>query len=320
MEEELNQALITAIKARLLNDTNLVNFVTRTLSIGKEAAYRRLRGDVSFTFYEVVQMAKSMGISLDEIVGRSRSNEALFALNIQKSGDPFDYLFSVCKNYRDLYIYIKDDPQTVMNSALNNLPVVSHAHYKTLTKFRLYRWLHAISGKGIKCFDDFQVSPRLLDILSDIYDLQLEIPLSIVIWDQNIIKNLLQDIRYYMNLSVLSKENVEQMKEDLLEILDNVEDLAFTGKHPGGNNVHLYISSINIESSYIHIQKEDFRLSVFNMYAIDYIHSQHPDMCDEQKKWIDSLKKYSILITQCGERQRLAFFREQKECIKSLTF
>ena len=52
MQNELNTSLIEAVKEKLPLKENLANLLIDTLYIGKEAIYRRLRGEVPFTLEE----------------------------------------------------------------------------------------------------------------------------------------------------------------------------------------------------------------------------------------------------------------------------
>jgi len=45
--------LINKMKERIPQGQNLANYLTDTLYMGKEAVYRRLRGEVAFTFDEI---------------------------------------------------------------------------------------------------------------------------------------------------------------------------------------------------------------------------------------------------------------------------
>ena len=50
MKDALNNGLIKAMREHLPEETNLANYIMDIISIGKEAVYRRLRGEVPFTF------------------------------------------------------------------------------------------------------------------------------------------------------------------------------------------------------------------------------------------------------------------------------
>ncbi len=318
-KDELSIELIRVIKERLLEDRTIVGLLMDTLSIGKEAVYRRLRGEVPFTFYEAVLLAKEMGLSLDEIAGNSIAREAMFALNLQKTDNPLEYIYGICHSYYNLYLFIKNDPQSIVSTASRILPFIFHSHYKTLTKFRLCRWIHQYHG--IKLLEKINSNPipdKLTQIMEAASAQVREVATTYILWDQNIFHSLLEDIRYFSELELLSKEEIESLKEELMELLNEMEDVACKGAYANGNKVYIYISTIDFEASYTYIEKPGFKTTLFHLYAIDYIHSQHPDICYEQKRWIESLKRYSTLISQCGEMYRMNFFQKQRNYVTSL--
>ena len=65
MQNELNTSLIEAVKEKLPLKENLANLLIDTLYIGKEAIYRRLRGEVPFTLEEAALISRKLGVSLD---------------------------------------------------------------------------------------------------------------------------------------------------------------------------------------------------------------------------------------------------------------
>lgn len=79
---ELNTGLIEAAKEKVPAGANLANTLMDILYIGKEAIYRRLRGEVPFTLAEAAVISRKLGISLDKMIGVSFSNNAVFDLNV----------------------------------------------------------------------------------------------------------------------------------------------------------------------------------------------------------------------------------------------
>ena len=53
-------------------------------------------------------------------------------------------------------------------------------------------------------------------------------------------------------------------------------------------------------------------------YSINSITTQDPEMFRGLKEWIQSLKKFSTLISESGEMQRIQFFKQQREIISTL--
>lgn len=71
MTNNPNANLIEAMKEKLPLKGQLADMLMDTLYIGKEAVYRRLRGEVPFTLQESALISRKLGISLDKIIGLS---------------------------------------------------------------------------------------------------------------------------------------------------------------------------------------------------------------------------------------------------------
>ena len=68
MKNGIVNELITAMKERIPKGQNLANSLADILYMGKEAVYRRLRGEVAFTIDEVALLSKKLGISIDQYI------------------------------------------------------------------------------------------------------------------------------------------------------------------------------------------------------------------------------------------------------------
>ena len=122
MINELNTGLIEALKEKLPPKTNLANLLMDTLYIGREAIYRRLRGEVPFTLEEAALISRKLGVSLDKIVGVSFSANAVFDLNVVDHDDPFNAYFTILSRYVKIFRAFQDDPTTALGTSSNTIP------------------------------------------------------------------------------------------------------------------------------------------------------------------------------------------------------
>ena len=104
----------------------------------------------------------------------------------------------------------------------------------------------------------------------------------------------------------------------MLLLLDELENFARKGKFESDNEVNIYISNINFEATYSYVESSNVHLSMIRVYAINSITTQDIEMCKSLKEWIQSLKKFSTLISVSGEMQRIQFFQKQREIIDTL--
>ena len=87
--------LINQMKERIPPGHNLANYLTDTLYMGKEAVYRRLRGEVAFTFDEIAVISHNLGISIDQIIGNHLSNRVTFDLNLLHSPNLMESYYEI---------------------------------------------------------------------------------------------------------------------------------------------------------------------------------------------------------------------------------
>ncbi|MEO3202661.1 hypothetical protein ABHC65_07745, partial [Parabacteroides distasonis] len=142
MKDSVVNELITAMKDRLPPGQNLANFLTDTLCIGREAVYRRLRGEVAFTIDEVAQISYKLGISIDQIIGNHLHNRVTFDMNLLRSANAIESYYEIIDRYLRIFDYVKGDKSTEVCTASNVLPFTLYSSFEYLSKFRLCRWLY----------------------------------------------------------------------------------------------------------------------------------------------------------------------------------
>ncbi len=86
MNEAFRKKIINKIISEIPLHIKPVDFLSATLDIAKESAYRRLRGEMAFTFEEIVKLSQKLEFSIDELAGNKSFN--MIGLNLQINKDP----------------------------------------------------------------------------------------------------------------------------------------------------------------------------------------------------------------------------------------
>ena len=142
MKNGIVNELITAMKERIPKGQNLANSLADILYMGKEAVYRRLRGEVAFTIDEVALLSKKLGISIDQIIGNHLSNRVTFDMNLLHSPNTLESYYEIISRYQQIFDYVKGDDTTEVYTASNLLPFTLYSSYEYMSKFRLCRWIY----------------------------------------------------------------------------------------------------------------------------------------------------------------------------------
>ncbi|MDR1716953.1 MAG: hypothetical protein LBS20_14040, partial [Prevotella sp.] len=118
--------------------------------------------------------------------------------------------------------------------------------------------------------------------------------------------------------NLISDSDIEELRGELLDIVNSVESWATNGVNELGVEVAVFISYIDIGTTYTYIECEDIRMSYIRIHSITALDSQAYDISLLQKKWIEPLKKFSVFISLSGEVQRFEYFNKQREMISLL--
>ena len=298
----------------------MTTYLSDTLNIGKESAYRRMKGEINFTFEEIILLSQKIGFSIDSIVGVRQKQNALFNIHMLQDKDPFDIYTDKMAEYSRLFRNGSEKQGAKVRMALNTLPYYLHIDYEGLSRFRIYKWLYQnqlIKSKTNK-FADFTLNPKMLDTHKTFHQDINKIQNFTVIMDDDVFWSMAKDIEYFYKMGLLTKDDLLTLKSEMYELLVSVEQMATTGTTKYGSKIDLYVSSVSLEASYLHFEYANAQFSQVRIFSISAMDSSDKRLCTIQKDWIESLKKYSVLVSESGEMQRFEYMNKQREYINTI--
>lgn len=311
--------LINEMKERIPPGQNLANYLTDTLYMGKEAVYRRLRGEVAFTFDEIAVISHNLGISIDQIIGNHLSNRVTFDVNLLHSPNLYESYHEIVERYLRIFNSMKGDSITEVYSATNTIPFTFYSAYEYLSKFRLCRWIYQNGKvKTPNSLSDMHVPDKIVASHKKLSEGLKRAGKTYFIWDSNVFSSFVKEIKYFAGLNLISTPDVMYLKNELQQLLIDLEHLSVKGEYSNGHELYIYLSNIDFEATYTYVANKDYQISLFRVYSINSMDSQSPQICEIQKNWIQSLRRHSTLISGSGEAQRIAFIEKQRSIIETL--
>jgi len=316
--DELYDKFMDTLKEQVPHQLSLTNTLMDILCIGREAIYRRLRGEVAFTFSEIAVLAKHFEISIDQIMGSISSKNMPFRMNLIDYGDPFTSDYQRISRFTSILKSIKDDPDSVIATSSNVIPHTFYLNNKVITNFKIFKWLHHYDQVEPFSINEVKI-PDKLDYLHREYAHRIkDIKNTTHILDKLMFVYLVNDVKYFVRLNLISKDDTLLLKENLFRIVDELEEITFNGRYENGNKVNIYISELNFEATYSYLESHNISYSHIRAFALDSLISENKDTMINLKRWINSLKKFSILISESAESQRIKYFNDQRQIIDSL--
>jgi len=311
---DTREIVINKILAQIPPSMKPVDYISDILDIGKESAYRRLRGEMSFTLDEVIKLSVELRFSLDEIVGERNENRVYLDLFLDK--DPEKNFMSTLQAYKnDVEIRLKY-PSSDSIMATNYLPAIFCVHNPYLFKFAYYVWLHRKYKNSYRLqFSDVHISPVMESLRKRLDKLTRKIMNSTFILDPGVFLSPLRELRYFYRLRLISKTDIDLIKNDFHALIDMLEKMVRTGEFCSGSHFYVYLSDFNIDGNSSFKSYDDNMVSSFNFHFLSPIVVSNSILCELHKEWLESMKKYSILITQSNEMIQAKYFERQREYI-----
>ena len=317
--KKLNSELLEAIKRAIPANTNLVKVIEAELKIGKEGVYRRIRGDVPFTFREVVALFLKFGMSLDRFFGITYNGKAVFDLNHIYEPSVWEDYYNILSIDVEMFKEFNRHSAATLHLAYNILPVVFYSSLDVLWRFDLYRCLHQLKKeKRMMDFAEMVVPAQVVAMRDQLFASFSQVPHSSYILDRKVISSLIKEIHYFHQLRLISDEDKQSLKEELLTLLNEWGMIMATGKCKNGNDVTFYLSNIDIEASYCSYECPQMNFSHLRIYRIGVLNSSSQNVYKAQRGYLESLKRFSTLVTVSGELERRSFLETQRELIMTL--
>lgn len=320
MTKDYNQKILSSVENSLPPGRKPVPYLMDLLSLSKESAYRRVRGEIPFSFEEVVRLSSDLDLSIDAIVGRKDKNRAFFDLQAGPEVSPQDSFLEMLRQNTEIFRQMSESKESELMISLNRISVLFYTLPENLFKFFYYRYLQKMGKFSTNfSFSELKVPSEIISLFEKHKRYSRNIKNVTYVFDHDIFIRVIKVVLYYYRRNLLTEEEFLSIRDDLFFIFDRIEKLSVKGVNEFGTNYSLYLSSLDINSNCLYGKYDDREFAQFFPYLDNPMIVYNEEVCAVQKKWIDSLKKYSTLITQSSEMLQSLFLNKQREYINSMS-
>ena len=317
----LYESFLAELRKKIPQGAKLTNTLVDMLYIEREAVYRRLRGEVPFTFMEVMTIAKELGISLDNLTETDTCKSRPFQLKLVEYANPLDADFRMMQDFVEIFACAENEPDWEAGFSTNTLPQSFCCYYPGITRFYLFKWLYQYSNVDtVKPFREVVINDRLARIQQDFLHGMRCVKSSFYILDHLVFHYLVTDMLFFASINLITPEELKELQEELILLLEKLERFTAKGRHEDtGNEMYIYLSNINLDTGYCYFGSPNYRLSMLKAFTLNVISSFDLEMFNWLKSWMNSLKRSSTLITVSGEKERVRFFNDQYRLVLGMT-
>ncbi|GEM_PF-1342253 len=310
------------LKIKEQDKSLLAENVANLLCIDKSSAYRRLRGEIIFTFDEICQLSKYYYISMDEIAFQEQTGEhrsIYLRLPIADVSEPDS--MGEMHLYIDRLRRVAKKESSEVYVAANSLQSIFYSPYQNIFKFFIFKWRYRgnLSVCEDRTYSEVEVDDTLYKTQQDLSEACRSFASITCIWDPSIIGGLVNDVKYFRSIRLISDEDVEAIKKELFDLLSDIEWATTRGYLKDTNaKFELYLSSLDIESTMYAFGATNESVALISVFMFHSPVSFNELAYLKVKEWIKHMRRFSILLSGTGDMVRVRFFEKQRRIIHSL--
>lgn len=303
------QELLLKEIRKKIGEKSLNDEIANILNISYDAAHRRTSLKSKFSLEESVNLAKYYNISLDRFIASDNTVIAKKTKPIRTSTDLLNY-------FQDALILLNDfklNPDTKVYYSAKDIPFFYTISNSVLSKFKLFVWMNLLNEKDFMTpFSDFQLE-KYADKSADLKTLYENLNV-IEIWNSTTMSSILNQISFYTEIQLLTKETAIVILQELKDLIRNIEKKA----EDGSQKFQIYAHDLLILNNSILFESEE-KSSLFvpfNMFG--YMMTDDKSTCDDALNFFQHQIKNSTSLNFSGQRDRKKFFNKMIENIEVL--
>ncbi|SBW02813.1 helix-turn-helix domain-containing protein [uncultured Dysgonomonas sp.] len=319
MKNNTKSAVSHKLLRKIPSGIKPADYITNVLGLSKESVYRRLKGTIPFSFEEMLCLAANLDFSMDELFKGFGDNRSAFNLQNNKLIGNENGFVSTLKDHCDTMesIYKAESNQIIMST--NCILAVFTWAFDNLFKFCYYKWLHQFGNTPLNFyFSDLNITEEITNLKNRAISYSTA-PNIVLITDRNFLNNTIKEIKYYQERGLISYDETLVLKSELKTFVESFFRFSPYGISQRKNQYEIYLSSLNVENNTSYISYDNKFLSYYWMHSNSCVYTSDPKLCELQKDWLESLKKYSILISHSNQKMQAELYNEHLAQLEKLS-
>lgn len=313
--QKMQEQFIQYLKEKSQDNTSFVDEIASILDIGYDAAYRRINSKTSITLEEGVKLAKHYKISLNKLFEVGSQNTILTELS-----PPIHNIEGLevwlKQSYNNTYPLTKIKDASIIYSA-KDIPVFHTLTDSYLTRYKMYVWLKDLSVEMAKSkisFDDWinTIPQSLLDSAFQLGEIYKNINIT-ELWSDNTIIGTLQQVLYYFEAGLVSKEMALHVCDDIHEVINHIEQKTINQSIGGQGNDKkylLYKCDLHMLTNTPMVITPFGKVFFTPFTVLNYFKIENEETCELMYEFLQKQMSNSKLLVTAGEKDRILFFKK----------
>lgn len=322
-KENIQSSFLNQVRSKLPPSISFADELAEVLSVSRDSAYRRIRGETLLSLDEVKKLCDRFSISLDYALSPS-SEIVTFQLRSRNSNE-FSFHKWLQAIYDNLHMISQFTEKEVIFHA-KDLPLFHFFQYPRLSAFKMYFWTNTFgmntngihSGTTVKFHPD--VMPNDLMILGRrIWETYASIP-SVEILSPEALTTTLRNIEFAKDCGFFQDPlDAVRLCKDCYTLLDTLAGQAGNGSKGlaptfhGGGKYDVFHNELIIGDNSILFKMGEKRVSFLTANNFDIMITSQDLFCQQAERHINNIISHSTQINNNAQKERMKFFNKIRD-------
>ena len=300
-----------------------VESIQDILAIGRDATYRRLRGETLLSPEEMRDLALKYNISLDELAFQD-ADIVFVSYNVFETETQNFLEFT--SNLNKMLKQVSTLPDVEIFHASDEMPIFQLMRFPELFAFKLYVW-----GVNTWQFGHLQntpfktdlVAPDVLKVAKENVQLYDALPTT-ELWDLGVMDKTLNQIEFCATVEQFENpEDALMLCDQLMELFQHLRKVAEAGvKFPmnqtaqnGKGEFKLFYNEMTSTGNTFLVKSSQSKFLVTAFCSPNFFRSNDERLCNYAEDWLQNIISRSVPMSGAGARSRNRYFNRLEKKI-----
>jgi len=307
------------VKKSLPPHVAFVDDLAEILSISRDSAYRRIRGETVLSLDEVSAICRHFKLSVDEVISSSTDMVSFHNRFVEEDGFTFEEWLQSIESNLDM---LSKEPVREMIVSAKDVPIFYYFGTPELSAFKMFFWMKSILRYSNYTGENFRpelVPKELLGLGQRIQEKFTSIERT-ELWSEDTIHASLRQIEFYHECGFFSDPfQGQHLCDELLNLLAEIRECAAAGTFSERKeHFHLFKNEILIADNTFLFKMQDKYAVFINHNTLNVLSTTHEPFCRQTETYLRNLLNKATKISVTGEKERLKFFNRIEEKINDL--
>ncbi len=324
-KENIQSAFLEQIKKGLPPNHSFADELAELLTISRDSAYRRIRGETILSLEEVSILSLKFGVSVDAFLSPQKETVSFQIRHFDGTNFSFEKWFRSILSSLDMFeAYPGTEKELIYNA--KDLPVFHHFQFPRLAAFKMYFWMksfgHAKFNTGR--YNPEEISKELIGVGQKIWSRYAAIP-STEIHTIEMMNVTLRQIEYAHECGMfVEKQHAKELLKDCLLLTNHIKTQALQGfkstfgEEKQGGKFEMYVNDVLLGDNTILFKLGEKRITFITPNGFNILTTSQEFFGRLTEDSMENLKSKSVLISATAEKDRNRFFNHVEKLVTEM--